>query len=265
MTVTRFICRCGFFTILWVVTNYMFIYSLTLLDATDVIALYTTNVAFYLSTLVGAIAGAVRRNQDCSCHSMQHGYSSLFAYMDGVSRAVTLGGVVLAAASAAGTAAYKFGTDVLFLHFDWILQYFGNVACLRWSLLHRLRNNSLKDIPWLPIMGAALFIFLGNLLGNFGVVWTYEVFLTLGFLFAVPASAGGVASSSMYERTQRSDRMMRGLLWACIMHHNALTPTTVAEAFVSPRGWGWGWGEGGMQLEFPDRAACFCDVARLVV
>ncbi|GFS81088.1 hypothetical protein TNCV_1223651 [Trichonephila clavipes] len=46
--------------------------------------------------------------------------------------------------------------------------------------------------------------------------------------------ASGVGSSSMYERTQRLDRMMLGLLWTCIMHHNALTSTTVAEAFVSP-------------------------------
>lgn len=32
---------------------------------------------------------------------------ALFAYMDGSSRAATLGGVVLAAAAAAGTAVYK--------------------------------------------------------------------------------------------------------------------------------------------------------------
>lgn len=46
LSLGRFLCRCGSFTVLWVITNYMFIYSLTLLDATDVIALYTTNVAF---------------------------------------------------------------------------------------------------------------------------------------------------------------------------------------------------------------------------
>ncbi|GFT65582.1 putative thiamine transporter SLC35F3 [Nephila pilipes] len=106
LSVGRFLCRCGIFTVLWVGTNYMFIYSLTLLDATDVIALYTTNVAFiYLLSwvLLQEQFVGIRIVAVITCNTG----IALFAYMDGVSRALTLGGVVLAAAAAAGTAVYK--------------------------------------------------------------------------------------------------------------------------------------------------------------
>ncbi|CAL1275980.1 unnamed protein product [Larinioides sclopetarius] len=200
LSVGGFLCRCGTFTVLWVATNYMFVYSLTLLDATDVIALYTTNVAFiYLLSwvLLQEQFVGIRIVAVIMCNTG----IALFAYMDGgVSRAMTLGGVVLAAAAAAGTAVYK----VLFKKFigevnlGQLSFFFSSVGLcnilMMWPIFLALYFTDLetifwKDIPWLPLGGAALFIFLANLLGNFGVMWTYEVFLTLGFLFAVPASA----------------------------------------------------------------------------
>lgn len=41
----RFLIRCSLFCGLWVVTNYMYIYSLRILLATDVMALFATNVS----------------------------------------------------------------------------------------------------------------------------------------------------------------------------------------------------------------------------
>lgn len=41
----RFLTRCSLFCALWVATNYMYIHSLKILFATDVMALYATNVA----------------------------------------------------------------------------------------------------------------------------------------------------------------------------------------------------------------------------
>ncbi|KAG8200007.1 hypothetical protein JTE90_006243 [Oedothorax gibbosus] len=199
LSLSRFVCRCGSFTVLWVITNYMFIYSLTLLDATDVIALYTTNIAFiYLLSwvLLQEQFVGIRIVAVIMCNTG----IALFAYMGGASRALTLGGVTLAAAAAAGTAVYK----VLFKKFigevnlGQLSFFFSLVglcnALLMWPIFLALYFSNLEiinfnEIPWLPLMGAALFIFLANLLGNFGVIFTYEVFLTLGFLFAVPASA----------------------------------------------------------------------------
>lgn len=45
-TFTQFFSRCGLFCLLWVVTNYALIHSLRILDTTDVLALYASNVSF---------------------------------------------------------------------------------------------------------------------------------------------------------------------------------------------------------------------------
>lgn len=42
----RFMTRCSLFCLLWVGTNYMYILSLKILLATDVMALFATNVSF---------------------------------------------------------------------------------------------------------------------------------------------------------------------------------------------------------------------------
>ncbi len=44
-------------------------------------------------------------------------------------------------------------------------------------------------IPWLPLIGALFLSLAANLLANFGVVVTYESFITLGLILAVPACA----------------------------------------------------------------------------
>ncbi|XP_054724743.1 putative thiamine transporter SLC35F3 [Uloborus diversus] len=199
LSVGRFVCRCLLFTTLWSLTNYLFVRSLSLLDATDVIALYTTHCAFvYLLSwvLLQEQFVGIRIVAVILCNTG----IALFAYMDGDSRARTLGGVVLAASAAAGTAVYK----VLFkklvgevslgqLSFFFSLVGLCNVL-LVWPLMLGLylgRAETLRwdEVPWLPLLGAAMFLFMANLLGNFGVLWTYEVFLTLGFVCAVPASA----------------------------------------------------------------------------
>lgn len=125
---------------------------------------------------------------------------ALLAYMDGASRSVTLGGVVLASAAAAGSAVYK----VLFkkligdVSFGQLSLFFTIVgfldALMLWPLVLTLYFTGAEVIiwsklPWYPLGGAAFLSLLANILGNLGVVWTYEVFLILGFLFAVPASA----------------------------------------------------------------------------
>lgn len=43
-----------------------------------------------------------------------------------------------------------------------------------------------SQIPWPTLTGSAALSLLANILGNFGIVWTYELFLTLGLFFAIP-------------------------------------------------------------------------------
>ena len=60
-----------------------------------------------------------------------------------------------------------------------LLLYFTGAEVMSWS-----------HIPWLPLSGAAALSLNANLLGSFGLCWTYEIFLSLGLLFAIPFSAG---------------------------------------------------------------------------
>ncbi|RWS29495.1 hypothetical protein B4U80_05861 [Leptotrombidium deliense] len=66
-----------------------------------------------------------------------------------------------------------------------LLLYFTGVETLAWN-----------HIPWLTLSGAAFLNLTANLLGNFGVGWTYEIFLTLGLFFAIPVSS--VIDASVY-------------------------------------------------------------------
>ena len=45
-TLRTFVGRCCLFCLLWVGTNWMYMYALSVLDATDVMALFATNVSF---------------------------------------------------------------------------------------------------------------------------------------------------------------------------------------------------------------------------
>lgn len=167
--------RCCLFSMLWILTNYLYIYSLKILGCTEVMSLFATNVCFiYLLSWVVLHEQFVglRVNEyethlfktascawavcDCwkiifafilwqklhksnnfpmseakrhtkivknSLHGQINWYINFFfkivavilsntgiallAYMDGITQSPTLGGVVLAAAAAAGSAIYK--------------------------------------------------------------------------------------------------------------------------------------------------------------
>lgn len=45
------------------------------------------------------------------------------------------------------------------------------------------------SIPWIPMTGAAILLLVANVLGNFGILWTFDIFLTLGLLIAIPISS----------------------------------------------------------------------------
>lgn len=192
-------CRVAIFCALWVVTNYMYVQALRVLDATDVMALYSSSISFFYllswvilhEQFVGVRIVAV-----ILCNTG----IALLAYMDGLTRAPTLGGVILAAASSAGSAVYKvlfkkvigdasYGQVALFFSLIsafntlllWpllVLFYFASLEVIRWP-----------HIPWCDLMAAAGLTLASNLIGNFGVAVTYETFITLGLIIAVPVSA----------------------------------------------------------------------------
>ncbi|XP_066907120.1 solute carrier family 35 member F3 isoform X3 [Halyomorpha halys] len=195
----RFMLRCGLFCTLWIFTKYVYINSLRILFATDVMALFATNVAFvYLLSWVilhKQFVG-VRIVAVILCDTG----IALLAYMDGINTSPTLNGVILSTLSAFGSAVYKvlfkrvfgeasFGQIGLFFSliglmnaaFFWPISlalYFTGTEVLIW-----------EHMPWIPLLIASVLSLVANLLGNFSVAWTYDLFITLGLITAVPVSA----------------------------------------------------------------------------
>lgn len=177
----------------------MYVHSLKSLEATDVMTLFATNVAsvYLLSWVIlhEQFVG-VRIVAVILCDTGV----ALFAYMDGITSSPTLGGVVLAVCAAAGSAVYK----VLFKKFIGEASY-GQVAfffsliglfnaIFLWPLcvtlyLTRVETLIWERIPWPMLLGACGMSLAANLLGNFGCAITYDLFITLGLITAVPVSA----------------------------------------------------------------------------
>ncbi|KAK9880189.1 hypothetical protein WA026_010061 [Henosepilachna vigintioctopunctata] len=198
-TVGRFLLRCSFFCILWVGTNYMYILSLQFLFATDVMTLFSTNVSFmYLLSWVilhEQFVG-IRIIAVIVCDTGV----ALLAYMDGISGSSTLSGVVLASSSSACSAIYKvlfkkiigdstYGQVALIFSIIGILN-----ALFLWplSLLLILAGEEslpFDDLPWASLLSASCLTLVANLLGNFSIALTYDLFITLGLITAVPVSA----------------------------------------------------------------------------
>uniref|UniRef100_A0ABD2X0M1 EamA domain-containing protein n=1 Tax=Trichogramma kaykai TaxID=54128 RepID=A0ABD2X0M1_9HYME len=195
----RFLSRSSLFCGLWVATNYMYIHSLSILLATDVITLFATNVAcvYLLSWVIlhEQFVG-VRIVAVIMCDTG----IALLAYMDGITGSPTLGGVVLAASAAAGSAVYKvlfkkvigdttFGQISLFFTMIglcnalllWpicVIMYFSGIERINWNTL-----------PWTVLLIASFLHLVASMLGNFSIAVTYELFITLGIITAVPVSA----------------------------------------------------------------------------
>ncbi|XP_050293332.1 putative thiamine transporter SLC35F3 isoform X2 [Anthonomus grandis grandis] len=198
-TAVRFMTRCSLFCLLWVGTNYMYILSLRILLATDVMALFATNVSFvYLLSWVilhEQFVG-IRIVAVIICDTGV----ALLAYMDGITGSPTLAGVVLATSAAAGSGVYKvlfkkvigeatYGQVALFFSLIGMLN-----AALLWPLSLGLFLTGVETLhwdrlPWPALLSASCLSLVANLLGNFSVALTYDLFITLGLITAVPVSA----------------------------------------------------------------------------
>ncbi|XP_018331457.1 putative thiamine transporter SLC35F3 isoform X2 [Agrilus planipennis] len=198
-TAVRFLTRCSLFCLLWVATNYMYIRSLRILLATDVMALFATNVS-----CVYLLSWVILHEQFVGIRIMAvilcDTGVALLAYMDGITGSPTLGGVVLAASAAAGSAVYKvlfkkvigeatYGQVALFFSLIGMIN-----AALLWPLcltlfLMGFETLQWERLPWPLLVACSILSLVANLLGNFSVALTYDMFITLGLITAVPVSA----------------------------------------------------------------------------
>lgn len=197
-TIGRFLSRCLSFCILWIVTTYLYTLSLRVLFATDAMALFATNVAcvYLLSWVIlhEQFVG-VRIVAVILCDTG----IALLAYMDGITESPTLSGVVLAALAAAGYAVFR----VMFrkvmgdppvgqIAFTFTTLGFLN-AVLLWPVCLALYLTGTETMPsdrmpWVLLLIASILLLVFHMLTQFSAAVTYNMFVTLGLITAVPVS-----------------------------------------------------------------------------
>ncbi|XP_041760623.1 uncharacterized protein LOC121587682 isoform X3 [Anopheles merus] len=198
-TIGRFLNRCLTFCVLWLLTTYLYALSLKDLLATDVMALFATNVA-----CVYLLAWVILQEQFVGVRIVAvilcDTGIALLAYMDGITGSPTLGGVVLAALAAAGYAVFK----VMFrkvmgdppvgqIAFTFSIIGFLNAAIL-WPVCIALYFTGAEimpweTLPWVVLLMASVLLLVFHILTQFSSAVTYNMFVTLGLITAVPVSA----------------------------------------------------------------------------
>ncbi|XP_075148486.1 uncharacterized protein LOC142222313 isoform X3 [Haematobia irritans] len=197
-TVGRFLNRCLSFCILWLLTTYLYTLSLRVLFATDAMALFATNVAcvYLLSWVIlhEQFVG-VRIVAVILCDTG----IALLAYMDGITESPTLSGVVLATLAAACYAVFR----VMFrkvmgdppvgqIAFAFTTLGFLN-ALLMWPICVALYLTGTEimpsdRMPWIILLIASILLLVFHILMQFSSAVTYNMFVTLGLITAVPVS-----------------------------------------------------------------------------
>uniref|UniRef100_A0A096LTH5 Solute carrier family 35 member F4 n=1 Tax=Poecilia formosa TaxID=48698 RepID=A0A096LTH5_POEFO len=199
MTLKLFVKRTAPFSILWTLTNYLYLLALKKLTATDVSALYCCHKAFVfllswivlkdrfmgvrIVAAIMAITGIV-----------------MMAYADGF-HGDSFVGVALAVGSASTSALYK----VLFkmflgsanlgevAHFISTMGFFNLIfiSCVPLILYFtRVEHlGSLSSLPWGYLFGLAGLWLVFNILVHVGVVLTYPILISIGTLLSVPGNA----------------------------------------------------------------------------
>uniref|UniRef100_A0A8C8VEY7 Solute carrier family 35 member F4 n=1 Tax=Pelusios castaneus TaxID=367368 RepID=A0A8C8VEY7_9SAUR len=199
LTLKLFLKRTAPFSILWTLTNYLYLLALKKLTATDVSALFCCNRAFVfllswivlkdrfmgvrIVAAIMAIAGIV-----------------MMAYADGF-HGDSIIGVAYAVGSASTSALYKvlfkmflgsanFGEaahfvstlgffNLIFISFTPVILYFTKVEY--WS--------PFSAVPWGYLCGVAGLWLAFNILVNVGVVLTYPILISIGTVLSVPGNA----------------------------------------------------------------------------
>ncbi|CAG2161587.1 unnamed protein product [Oppiella nova] len=200
-TLMQFFGRCGSFCVLWMITNYMLIFALRILDTTVVMALFSCSVSivYLLSWVVlhQQFVG-IRVSRIVAVIICDTGIA-LLVYMDGVQHK-TLAAVMIAFGAAISGSIYKvfFKRTIGYTTFAQMSLFFTLMglmnAFLMWPLILLLylfgaETIVWSQIPWTTLTGSAALLLLANILGNFGIAWTYELFLNLGIFFAIPISS----------------------------------------------------------------------------
>ena len=184
------------FGTIWAVTNYMYARALISIAATDVTALFSSAPAYVFLFSI-CVLGEPPLILRFVAVAMAIAGIVLFAYVDGFEIASVVG-VVLSVGSAIGAAFYKvllkwrvgdasFYQMALFLS---MLSLF--VTLVFWPiilLLHYLGVEKVENVPWGYICASSALGLLFNFSINFGIAYTFPLFISLGTILGIPLNA----------------------------------------------------------------------------
>ncbi|CAH1792290.1 unnamed protein product [Owenia fusiformis] len=187
------------FLILWAVTNYMYVRALGTIAASDVTALFSSCTVFvYLFSII--ILKEELYSLRLIAVALTLGGVVLLASEDGFLGPSVLG-VILSIVSAIGAALYK-------VSFKWIigdaslsqvslfLSILGLLDLLvMWPIMLTLYFTGLEqfdwyNLPWGFLCGSAVLGLAFNFLVNFGIAFTFPLFISVGTVLGIPLNAG---------------------------------------------------------------------------
>lgn len=188
----------GPFCLLWMLTNYSYVRALGVIRAADVTALFSSCNAFvYIFSLIWLQEklGIVKISAVVLCI----GGIVMMAYAEGFEGPNAVG-VVLSVGAAIGAALYKvwfkrivgdatLGQVSLFLSCLGLLS-----TLLLWPIIvifhyTHYEDFSWRHIPWKYLCGNAVLGLIFNFLINFGIAFTYPLFISLGTVLGIPINA----------------------------------------------------------------------------
>jgi len=216
------------FNIVWILTNYVYVFSLTYISATEASAILSSNVAFVYVMALFILNGqifVIRIVSSLICiggvvlfyyaidqfgantiisddNSTNVSYETTAVPDSGsVASSDQLVGILLALAAAFGSALYKvcfkravgnasLGQVSLFLSLLGLCN-----ATILWvpALVLNLTGVEIAEpgyIPWEFLCGSSVLSLVFNFLINFGVAYTYPLFISIALMLGIPINAG---------------------------------------------------------------------------
>ena len=184
------------FSTIWAATNYMYSRALVTIAATDVTALFSSAPAFVFLFSICVLREPPLLLRFVSVLLAITGII-LFAYVDGFETASVVG-VVLSVGSAIGAACYKVLLkwrvgDASLYQMALFLSAIGLFVMLTfWPiivLLHFLDVERVVEVPWGLLSASSALGLIFNFSINFGIAYTFPLFISLGTILGIPLNA----------------------------------------------------------------------------
>lgn len=183
------------FYVLWIVANYLYIFALQLMNASDVTAIFSSVNAFVFIFSIFVLKEKINLMKSASVFFSIFGIVLIAlanAEFEGTAK-----GIIFTLISAISAALYKVYLKKLLGDPDLIVtnMFLGCLGLVNiflvWPVVLILiktgvENLEYDSIPWPMLVLSALISFIFNLLINFGIAYTYPLFISIGTIVGIP-------------------------------------------------------------------------------